>query len=35
VEIRRLGPSDGAALLADGHGVAYVASDGETVVGFA
>ena len=53
MEIRRLGPHDGAALeaavrafrgferrpnpgfLADGRGFAYVASDGETVVGFA
>jgi len=53
VEVRRLGPNDGAALeaavrafrgferrpnpafLADGRGLAYVASDGETVVGFA
>jgi len=53
VEIRRLGPNDGAALeaavrafrgferrpnpafLADGRGFAYVASDGDTVVGFA
>ena len=53
MEIRRLGPNDGAApeaavrafrgferhpnpaFLADGRGFAYVASDGETVVGFA
>lgn len=33
VEIRRLGPNP--AFLADGRGFAYVASDGETVVGFA